>query len=537
MLICRSYKTANLLFAACLALASCSGCGGNESPESRYAEGPAEGVRLAGIFSDRMVLQHGTTVPVWGWADGGSEVTVTIAGQRQAARVVPETGKWTVRLDPLEPGGPHTLRVTGQNEINCHNVLVGEVWLCSGQSNMEWPVKLAKDAEQEIAAANYPDIRLLTVPKEGSETVKRDFDGEWVECNPASVAGFSSVAYFFGRGLHQQLDMPIGLIDSTRGGSTCEAWMSRRALEADPQFRRMLEDWDQHAETYDAEAARSEYQMQLTHWNEAVFRARSQGAPLPRKPTPPSDPRTSELRPANLHNAMIAPLVPYAIRGVIWYQGESNRFRAYQYRSLFPELITSWRKEWNQGTFPFFYVQVANVGDVRSEPAESEWAELRDAQSMALTLENTGQAVAIDLGEAHNIHPPNKQEVGRRLSLWALARVYGKVIVCSGPVFRSMSIRGDAIVVEFDHTADGLIARGSGELQGFAVAGADRRFVWADARIEGDTVVVSSPQVAEPVAVRYAWADNPVCNLYNSAGLPASPFRTDDWPGLTADSR
>jgi sialate O-acetylesterase len=370
-----------------------------------------------------------------------------------------------------------------------------------------------------------------------AETPQPDCKGQWVECSPQTVGHFSAVGYFFGRELHRQLNEPIGLIHSSWGGTPAEAWTSRPALEENPACEPILTRYKEALAQYPQ--AQAQYEEDMAKWKEAAAQAREAGTPPPRRPSAPLGP-TSHWAPAGLYNGMIAPLVSYVVRGAIWYQGESNAGRAYQYRELFPTLIKSWRTAWDRTDFPFLFVQLANYMDRRPEPNESNWAELREAQLMTLDVPNTGMAVIVDIGDAKNIHPKNKQDVGKRLALWALAQTYGKNVVYSGPLYQSMEKKGDKIVLHFDHVGGGLVARGAPDdraLPGFALAGADRRFVWADARIEGETVVVSSPQIADPLAVRYAWADNPVCSLYNRAGLPASPFRTDTWPGITVNNK
>ena len=493
-------------------------------------------VKLPAIFGDNMVLQRETSVPVWGWADTGEQVTVKMLGQTKAT--LPDaSGKWMLRLDPLKAGGPYTMTVSGKNSITFHNVLVGEVWLCSGQSNMYFPVNRADRAEEEIAAAKYPQIRLISVPLLGTQEPQHDFQGKWDECSPETVGGFSAVGYFFGRELHKELKIPIGLIHCSWGGSACEAWVKRSVLESDPQYKPLLDQWDKTVASYNPQKAQAAYQQQLERWKKAALAAKKAGKPSPTPPRPPANPLTGQHRPANCYNGMLLPLIPYALRGVIWYQGESNASRAYQYRSLFPTMIRSWRDDWQEGDFPFYFVQLANFKERKPQPGDSDWAELREAQLMTLRQPNTGMAVIIDIGQADNIHPTNKQDVGKRLALWALAKDYGRKLVYSGPIYRGMTKKGNEISLEFDHVGGGLVAKGGGHLEGFAIAGADRKFVWADASIAGDTVVVSSPRVSDPVAVRYAWADNPACNLYNKEGLPASPFRTDDWPGITAEAK
>lgn len=492
-------------------------------------------VRLPAVIGDNMVLQRDQAVPIWGWADAGEKVTVTILGQTKSAQA-DANGKWMVRLDALAAGGPHTMTVAGENTITLKNLLVGDVWLCSGQSNMQMSVARSNNAEEEIAAANYPQIRLLSVPSKGTQQPQQDFQGQWAECGPATVGGFSAAAYFFGRKLHQDLDVPIGLIHCSWGGSSCEAWVRRDVLEADARYKPLLENWDQRAATYDPQKAQEAWQKQMDAWKKKAAEAKAAGKEPPRAPRKPADPRVGQHRPANCYNGMLLPLIPYAIRGAIWYQGEANAGRAYQYRQLFPLMIRQWRNDWAQGEFPFYYVQLANYMAVKPEPGESTWAELREAQTMTLQTPNTGMAVIIDIGEANDIHPKNKQDVGNRLALWALAKTYGKKLVYSGPIYRSMEKKDNQIVLRFDHAGSGLVAKDGQPLKGFSIAAADKKFVWAEARIAGDTVVVSSPAVPDPVAVRYAWADNPVCNLYNQEGLPANPFRTDDWPGVTANN-
>ncbi|UCF14994.1 MAG: hypothetical protein JSW59_16420, partial [Phycisphaerales bacterium] len=356
----------------------------------------------------------------------------------------------------------------------------------------------------------------------------------WSLCSPESVPGFSAVGYFFGRELHKELNVPIGLVHTSWGGTPAEAWTRREVLEAHDQFEPILARQADIIARYPQ--AYREYEQKLEEWNKAAEKAKADGEKPPRKPGAPRGPDHPH-SPAGLYNGMISPLVPYGIQGAIWYQGESNAGRAYQYRRLFPAMIKNWRKDWRQGNFPFLFVQLANFRATKEEPDESNWAELREAQSMTLSLPNTGMATIIDIGDANDIHPRNKQDVGKRLALWALAETYKKNLVYSGPIYESMKVESGKIRLSFDHVGSGLVARGGEALTGFAIAGADRKFVWADARIDGNTVVVGSDDVDKPVAVRYAWADNPVCNLYNKENLPASPFRTDDWPGVTVDAK
>jgi sialate O-acetylesterase len=492
-------------------------------------------VKLPAVIGDNMVLQQGQKIAIWGWAEPGEEVMVGVSWHTMEWGVTAdEKGNWMFKMNPPKVGGPYEMTLRGKNTVTIKNILVGEVWVCSGQSNMQFAVRQAANAEQEIAAAQYPNIRLFSVERKVAEQPQSDCVGSWQPCSPQTVADFSAVAYFFGRELHKEIDTPIGLIHTSWGGTPAEAWTSKDALRSEPACAPILQRYADAVAKYPE--AMKEYERKVDEWKAAVAKAKAEGSKPPRGPGAPFGPGHPH-SPGGLYNAMIAPLIPYGIRGAIWYQGESNAGRAYQYRRLFPAMIKCWRKEWGQGDFPFLFVQLANFMAVKPEPAESEWAELREAQSMTLALPNTGMAVIIDIGEANDIHPKNKQDVGRRLALWALAKTYAKQLVYSGPLYKSMEVQGNKIILHFDHVGGGLVAGGGEPLKGFAIAGADRKFVWADAKIDGNAVVVSTDGVAEPVAVRYAWADNPVCNLYNKEGLPASPFRTDDWPGITASNK
>jgi sialate O-acetylesterase len=480
-------------------------------------------LRLPSLISDHMVLQRDMPVRLWGTAAPNERVTVRFRGQ-EIATTADEKGRWQVTLPPAPAGGPFDLVVRGgDSEIVVRDVLVGEVWVASGQSNMEWPVAMAMNAEQEIAQANDAQIRFFQVPHRVAETPQEEGQGAWRVCSPETVKNFSAVAYFFARELRQHLKVPVGVIQATWGGTPAEAWTSLPTLQSDPAFRPLLDRWAKILAEYPA--ARQRYEAELQKWREAAEQAKAQGKPVPPQPRPPLGPEHPH-RPANLFNGMIAPLTKFTIRGVIWYQGESNVGRAAEYRRLFPAMITDWRKAWGLGDFPFLFVQLANFLARKPEPSESAWAELREAQMFALKLPNTGMATAIDIGDANDIHPRNKQEVGRRLALVARAIAYGEPIVYSGPIYERMQVEGNKVRLFFRHVGSGLACKGE-KLTGFAIAGVDGKFVWAEAAIEGDTVVVWSPQVPQPVAVRYAWADNPEVNLYNREGLPALPFRTD----------
>jgi sialate O-acetylesterase len=640
-------------------------------------------IRVPSIIGDNMVVQQGRRERVWGTAQAGERVEVSIAGQTGRA-VADGQGRWQVFLGPLKAGGPFTLTIAGSNTLTFKNVLVGDVWICSGQSNMEFPLVNATGGAEAVAKANYPEIHLFTVQKNTAATPLDDVKGHWVVTTPEQVGQFSAVGYFFGRELYQRLKIPLGLIHTSWGGTPAEAWTSHDTLASVPDLKPILERYQKSLESLpqrrgDYEHALAEWEQKnlyqdpgnkgealgyadpelnaadwnrmtlpqffetaglvidgavwfrkeldlpaswtgkelelnltavddfdITYFNGAhigatgnetpnsymvprrysvpgslvhagrnviavrVFDRAGEGgfgrtdrmslSPVgakeseaislagpwsykvelslePKKPDYGSRPElpgpTNQNSPSVLYNAMIAPLKPYAIRGAIWYQGESNAGRAYQYRMLFPSMIRDWRAKWGQGDFPFYFVQLANWQPAKSEPADSEWAELREAQTMTLRLPQTGMAVIIDIGDANDIHPRNKLDVGKRLAAWALADTYHQRVEPSGPLYDSFAVEGDKIRVKFTHSSGGVKTSDGGPPKGFAVAGADRKFVWADARIEGDTVVVWSKGVSHPVAVRYAWADNPQSSLYNQAGLPASPFRTDDWPGVT----
>jgi len=489
-------------------------------------------VKLPGFFTDHMVLQRDVEVPVWGWADPGEKVTVRL-GEKEKTAAACEKGKWSVTFEAMKAGGPLSLTVAGTNTVTINDVLLGEVWVCSGQSNMAMSVSRSKDFDKERAAATHPRIRMVTISRTPAETPQEACSGQWLVCSPETVGGFSATAYFFGRTLHEELGVPVGLINSSWGGTPVQAWTCLKCQQAQPELKSLLDGWKERIENYDAEQARTQYEKALTAWKEKAAQAKAAGKRPPRRPRPPSDPRLSPHRPANLYNGMIAPLVPCAIRGAIWYQGESNagRYNASLYGLQLRTMITNWRKVWNQGDFPFLWVQLPNFKAPQQQPVETDgWVIVQEEMLKSLALENTGMAVTVDVGEARDIHPKNKQDVGKRLALWALGTTYGKDLVYSGPIYKSASKGEGKIAIRFEHVDDGLKTGDGGPPVGFAVAGPDKKFVWAEAKIDGkETVVVSSPEVKEPAAVRYAWAPNPKCNLVNSAGLPASPFRTDDW--------
>ena len=475
-------------------------------------------VRVPALFGDHMVVQRDMPIHVWGWADPGETVSVDFRGETAVAIASPD-GRWDIYLEPAEAGGPYDLAIDGGNSIRLTDILVGDVWVGSGQSNMEWPLERANDAEREIAAAQYPEIRYFRVVRKAADTRQDDVEGEWRVVTPATAGEFSGLAYFFARHLHTELGVPFGIIQSAWGGTPAQSWASSRAFAADPALA-------EFAAEFEAEAERQKpgYDVAFADWERRAAEAEAAGDDAPRRP-----PRPRQLNPANtpswLFNAMIAPLTPYPIRGVIWYQGENdaNNRQAFLYRRLFRSLIEGWRQEWGQGAFPFLFVQLPNFARVVEN---SEWPELRESQAMALGLAGTGMAVTIDIGESNDIHPGNKQDAGLRLALAARAIAYGEQgLAYSGPMYRQTTRQGAALRLWFDHAGSGLQARGE-PLVGFELAGPDGKFVRADARIDGRSVILTSPAVQAPVRARYAWADDPQGNLFNGAGLPASPFRT-----------
>jgi len=447
----------------------------------------------AALFSDNAVLQQGIAVPVWGFADNGEKVTVKF--QDQTLSTVAKDGKWMVTLAPLKAGGPFKMSIAGSNTIELSNILVGEVWVCSGQSNMQFGLQSAANGPEAVAAATNPNIRLFSVPLKTSYTPLDSMQSSWALCSPETAKSFTAVGYFFGRDLNKALGVPVGLINSSWGGTFAETWVSPEGFKALPSYAAWI-----------AEANA-------------------------KKPEGPNNPSV-------LYNAMINPLIPYAIKGAIWYQGESNAGAAFKYRTLFPTMIKSWRDGWGEGDFTFLFVQLAPFTAIKTEPEESEWAELREAQLLTTkTSPKAGMAVITDVGDPGNIHPTQKEPVGGRLALAARKIAYGQDIVYSGPIYKGMKVMADSITLYFDNVGGGLVAK-DGDLKGFAVSGADKKFVWATATIVGgNKVVVKSPSVPNPVAARYGWANCPVVNLFNAEGLPASPFRTDDFPMLTGPKK
>ena len=478
------------------------------------------------LFSDNSVLQRQMNVPVWGTASEGEKVTVCFAGQKKEA--VTTNGCWRVLLDPMEACVlPRTMTVSGSNTLTFTNLLVGEVWICSGQSNMERQLGLRPgqkpivNAEKEAASANYPLIRHFGVTKNVSPEPLSTMGGKWSVCTPTSVTNFTAVGYYFGRDLYRDLKVPIGLIHSSWGGTPAEAWTGSGSLSTNPALGRILENYAKEVEAYPAKIAKykSEEAALIQNYQAATAKAKEEGKPGPAAPKPPFDPPHDPHSPSGLFNAMINPLIPYAMRGVIWYQGEANASHAAEYRTLFPVMIADWRARWGEGNFPFLFVQIAPF--FKMPPG------IREAQLFtALSVPNTAMTVITDHGDAQDIHPAEKEPVGARLALAARALAYGQMVEYSGPLFRNAAIDGQEIVVSFTHCGIGLTSHGE-PLKGFSIAAADKVFVPAHAEILGNTVVVSSPDVPEPKEVRFGWENVPDCNLFNLAGIPASPFRTD----------
>lgn len=498
-------------------------------------------VKLAPLFVDGAVLQRDMPLPVWGTADAGETVTITFAGQSRQA-TADDHGRWMVHLDPLSASAEaRVLSVVGKDAtspLQVKDVLVGEVWFCSGQSNMEWVVQRSMNAAEELAAADYPLIRHLRVSRSASDEPQPMRPvGNWTTAKagtdhagdkPTSVRVFSAVAYFFARDIHRELGVPVGVINSSYGGTMIESWMPRETMEATPHWPAILARHEERVGEYPKRVER--YQEQLTAYEAAVAKAKAEGTKPPSRPRAPEGPLGRQM-PTSLYNGMVTPVLPYAVRGVLWYQGESNAGRHDEYPALFKGLIQRWRKDFGREDLPFFFVQIANFR-VYADKTERQWAFQREAQLAALDLPHTGVAVTIDVGDPGNVHPANKQAVGHRLALLALSRVYGKDVEAVGPTFKKATFEKGKAILTFDH-AQGLelrdVAVDDRHVNAFELAGADRVFHPADAKVEGERVVVTSKDVTQPVAVRYAWHNTPAAPLYNGAGLPAVPFRSDDW--------
>jgi len=518
-------------------------------------------VKPAAVFTDHAVLQRDAVVPVWGTAKRGEKITVAFRGQTLATKA-DRDGNWRVNFAPLAASTtPADLVIDGHNTVTLHDVLVGDVWLCSGQSNIEWPVRLTDNADLAISTAQLPLIRHFKVAQQmAHEPPAADVQGSWTVCSPETAPHFTAVGFFFARELQRDLGVPVGLLNISWGGTPLESWLSPAMLAASPHAASVAAAWAKTVAEYPPQKAAHDQKM--AEWQKRADAAKAAGQPEPAdQPWRPAGPGLPE-EPTVVWQGMMAPVVPYAIRGVVWYQGESNVGREAEYRDLFPGLIRGWRDAWTAAAqpptpaeelgkkkkkrkdaeaavppalplapepFAFLFVQLPNYAD--NDPAGTAWARLREAQTAALALPATGMAVTLDLGESNVLHPTHKLEVGRRLALVARAQVYGEGVDDSGPTYAEHSIEADGTIrVRFEHAQIGLVCRGP-RAQGFQIAGADRVFQPAEARFEGDSVVVRSPAVKAPMAVRYAFANDPqpAANLYNGAGLPAAPFRTDNW--------
>jgi len=492
---------------------------------------------LPAVIGDAMVLQRDRVVPIWGKADPGEVVTVRFAGQTRKA-TADKDGKWRVDLNQLPASAtPATMIIAGKNTIELTNILVGEVYLVAGQSNMQRLLSETANGDAAIAAADHPLIRLFNVSRQVAFKHKSGPLGIWQPCSPETVKEFSAAGYYFGVELQRELKVPIGLINSSYGGSQAEAWTPVEYLTSSADLRPTVERtriWDE-----ERPRVKAEYEEKLKEWRATADKAKAEGARP--QPSPPVPDALREYRvAASIYDVMIAPLIPFSIRGAFWYQGESNEARAQQYGILLPTMIKAWRERWGEGDFPFGIIQLPNYRDPKPEPADEAWSHVREAQRRtALAGPRTGLIVTIDIGEAHDIHPKNKLDVGKRMSRWALAEVYGRKLTKSGPIFREAKIGGSKIVLTFDATGQGLRIRDGDRLDEFAISGADHKWHWAQARIVGkDRVEVWSDDVPQPQAVRYAFNNNPKHpNLTNETGLPAAPFRTDDWAGPTDGKR
>jgi sialate O-acetylesterase len=627
---------------------------------------------LPNLISDHMVLQQGREIHIWGKADSAETITVSLAGNTRTT-YADSSGHWSVHFAPMVSGGPFILKVAGKKTILIKDVMIGEVWIASGQSNMAFALSGSVGASEEIPKADYPNLRLFTVPKKEALDPQPDsLPAQWQPCTPDTAKEFSAVAYYFARDLHRQLNVPIGIITSAWPGSTIEEWIAPEQAQRDPQIKPMLDEWNR-SEGKDFAAGRSPFDLAFDDF-ELVPNPSSPGKPLQISSFDDGSARNSlggdwaydwsdapettfdlvspghggagfaarvagridasddsrltarfhldgtpvdlstyagirfwvrgsgsfrfrSLQPtitdwddysssllqasadwtpvtiwfrdlrqegwgvstdftpsalkgfvienmsaagypprlaSGLYQGMIAPLLQYPFRGAIWYQGESNALKAQQYRVLLPDLIKSWRSASHNSEMQFLIVQLPAHGAIPTSPTESDWAELREAQLFALKeVPGTGLAVTIDVGDPKDVHPHRKAEVGQRLALWALGSTYQKPIVYSGPLYESMAVDDGKIRIRFSHIGSALEAKVGAALRGFAIAGPDQKFYWAEAVIDGDSIIVSSPHVSSPLAVRYAWGDSPECNLFNTGGLPASPFRTDEWPRVT----
>jgi sialate O-acetylesterase len=501
------------------------------------ATGCTAEVILPDVISEAMVIQRDRSVPIWGQADPGEPVTVRFAGQSKET-IAGSDGKWLVKLDAVHASAaPATMTISGKNTIELKNILVGEVWLVAGQSNMQRLLSETANGDAAIASANYPMIRLFNVSRQVAFRHQQGPLAIWQVCAPESVTQFSAAGYYFGVELQKELKVPIGLINSSYGGSQAEAWTPVEYLLASADLKPTVE----RTKIWDEERPRvkAQYEEQLNQWRSDTEKAKAAGARPQPSPAVPDALREYRIA-SSIYNGMIAPLIPFSIRGAFWYQGESNEARAQQYEILLPTMIRAWRERWGQGDFPFGIIQLPNYRDPKDDPADEPWSHVREAQRRtAASTPNAGLIVTIDIGEARDIHPKNKLDLGRRMALWALVDVYGRKLTRSGPMFAKAKIAGSKIILSFDDVGQGLKIRDGDKLDEFAIAGADHKWRWAQAKITGkDRVEVWSDAVPQPLAVRYAFNSNSKhANLTNETGLPAGPFRTDNWSGPTDGKR
>ena len=494
-------------------------------------------LKIASPFQDHMVIQRDRPAKIWGWTEPYSIITVEM--NNEVVKVYADSlGYWITELKKQIVGGPYVLKIMGEETVKINDVYVGDVWLCSGQSNMDMTV--AKEDRywcgvynetEEVANANYPLIRFFDVEFNPRDTVQKMVGGKWEICSPENVGHLSAAAYFFARELYNKYKIPIGLLTSAYGASTAEAWTDRRYIENETDFQFLLQKYARRCNDYDTNTAvKEKYLKSMEKFKVAKELAQKEGKDIPRQPKNPN-PHKDQHSPCVLYNGMIAPLVPYTIKGAIWYQGESNTKTAHIYDRQMKTLIYNWRNDWRQGDFPFIYVQLANYKDPIIEPVKDDptvW--VRDMQLKNLDIRNTAMVVAIDNAnpdDPENIHPKNKQEIGRRLAIAAMGKVYDEPITFMGPVFNHIDIRDNRIILFFDFIGDGFSIKGE-EIKGFAIAGESKNFEWAKAKIEGKKIIVWNDKIEKPLYVRYGWSINPPCNLYNKQGLPASPFRSDD---------
>jgi sialate O-acetylesterase len=492
-------------------------------------------LKLPSIVSDHMVLQQKQSNPIWGWDTPGTKVTVSFSGQDYSATAASD-GKWTIKLAPQPANStPQVLTISGSSKREIQDVLIGEVWMCSGQSNMGFTLVQDWNGDLEADASDLPGLRLIEAPLVGTQELQTDYKpgdrSHWHLSTPASALRFSAVGFLFGRYIHEILHVPVGLINNAWGGSSAEAWVRRSTLEQDPRFKLLMETTVKQETTLQSEKGKGDFERAMAEYQAGVEKAKAEKTAMPRMP---ENWLTGQHRPGNIFAGVVYPTLGYGIKGVVWYQGEANAGRAYEYKNLFPFMIEQWRKEQGQGDFSFYWVQLADFMAEKPNPGDSTWAELREAQTQTMKLPNTGQAVIIDLGEGDNIHPRNKHDVAARLVRWALVKDYGMKMPYRSPEYQSMNIEGNKARITFDTFGSSLRPFDVTDARGFAICGEDHVWHWASGKILGkNQVEVWSDEVAVPVAVRYGWADNPVLNLFSNEGLPVTPFRTDDFKMTT----